>query len=354
MEMRRNPNNVDLPPNLYPASRGGWKYINPVDKVPTYWPASASKAEAIAAALELNTVLGQMSLAARVLGKGMTFKALFENHWAAICLYRKWKPITEKHYRGMMKNVIAELPGTLDSLELLRVSEFIDSHPANMANRYRTMLIILFRWARGKGFMHIENLAELSLRAPIEVQRERLTLDQFMAIYKCANTVTQRAMRLGLQTLQRRADLVAMRWSDIDNDTLKVRQSKTGAPLKITIGAPLQRVLSDCRDDVVSPFVIHQPSTAHANRVGGGLKPESLSRGFMRARALTGLFDDMPESARPTFHEIRALGADLYRMAGVDEKEIQALLGHSDIEMTRVYLSRHVDRWVEAVGGLDL
>lgn len=48
-----------------------------------------------------------------------------------------------------------------------------------------------------------------------------------------------------------------------------------------------------------------------------------------------------PNVDPPTLHEIRSLGASLYREAGWPEGQVQLLLGHSDIQMTRHYLEGH-------------
>ncbi len=60
---------------------------------------------------------------------------------------------------------------------------------------------------------------------------------------------------------------------------------------------------------------------------------------------------------KPTFHEIRALGADLARKSGWPEREIQKLLGHKTISMTEKYLDRHEINWdkIEPIhAGLDI
>ena len=50
----------------------------------------------------------------------------------------------------------------------------------------------------------------------------------------------------------------------------------------------------------------------------------------------------MPAAQRPTFHEIRGLGARLYRASGVAEDAIQALMTHSNRRTTQIYLERGV------------
>jgi hypothetical protein len=43
---------------------------------------------------------------------------------------------------------------------------------------------------------------------------------------------------------------------------------------------------------------------------------------------------------RPTFHEIRGLGARLYRSRGITESAIQALMTHAHQRATQIYLER--------------
>lgn len=55
-------------------------------------------------------------------------------------------------------------------------------------------------------------------------------------------------------------------------------------------------------------------------------------------RCKTGLFTDWETGAAPTFHEIRSLGARIYREQGQHKQYIQSLLTHSDQKTTQVYL----------------
>lgn len=62
----------------------------------------------------------------------------------------------------------------------------------------------------------------------------------------------------------------------------------------------------------------------------------------------------------PTFRESCSLGAHLYREAGrasglrepTVEQQIEALLGHKDIDMTRAYLAGHEPPWEDVDCGL--
>nr|WP_256348121.1 tyrosine-type recombinase/integrase [Pseudomonas yamanorum] len=56
-------------------------------------------------------------------------------------------------------------------------------------------------------------------------------------------------------------------------------------------------------------------------------------------RAGAGRFTSAGE--RPTFHEIRALGAWLFEQQGFAQEHIQGLMGHADVKMTEHYQSGH-------------
>jgi len=77
------------------------------------------------------------------------------------------------------------------------------------------------------------------------------------------------------------------------------------------------------------------------------LLPEQISRGFEDAREASKAF--VGAENPPTFHEIRSLGADLYRKKGWPEERIQALLAHAEPAMTRHYLKGHEAPWTDVI-----
>lgn len=58
-------------------------------------------------------------------------------------------------------------------------------------------------------------------------------------------------------------------------------------------------------------------------------------------------YESMSKAERPTFHEIRALGAWLYEQQGHAQEYIQALMGHADVKMTEHYQAGHEGKEVE-------
>jgi integrase len=49
-------------------------------------------------------------------------------------------------------------------------------------------------------------------------------------------------------------------------------------------------------------------------------------------------FAAIPEAERPSFHEVRGLGARLQKLRGRSLREVQELMTHSDPKTTQIYL----------------
>lgn len=244
------------------------------------------------------------------------------------------------------------------------VAKLLSGMPDVTANKYRSILAQLFRFAIAEG-LRDDNPAEGTLKRTEVVQRQRLTWNGYQTIHHIAPPWFQTAMDLALQTLQRREDLVWMRFDNerepgwLFVDQQKVEGYGTGH-IRIGIGAELRDVIGRCRDDVACPFLIHRKPEkrrrdymerkAHPFQVA----PEMLTRTFKELRDKANVGANLAAAQRPTFHEIRALGGDLYREAGWSEEAIQRLMGHSTPKMTRTYLDRRGAevRYVDAEAGL--
>ena len=60
---------------------------------------------------------------------------------------------------------------------------------------------------------------------------------------------------------------------------------------------------------------------------------------FEDSRESTGLWGNDPHP--PTFHEVRSLGSALYKRAGYATTDIQQMMAHTEIDMTKLYQSGH-------------
>ena len=183
-----------------------------------------------------------------------------------------------------------------------------------------------------------------------------LSKPQYDQIYDKAPDWLKIAMALALITLQRRGDLVRVRYSDLDSGVLQVVQAKTGkhghrAFLKIQSGTTLLDVIRQSREiRPLCPFIIHrlpkrrvpfQGQEHHAQITG-----EYLGKEFKKVRDSIPEIKDIPSVQRPTFHEIRALGGALYLEQGFSKEYVNLLMGHTSQKMTDEYTDQH-QNWTE-------
>lgn len=186
------------------------------------------------------------------------------------------------------------------------------------------------------------NVAEVTETVKRKVQRKRLSLEEFNAIFEKAPQIAewlQDAMLLALVSGQDRSTVGQWESDWIDGDVAIVRRTKTEARIAIplalrmdAIGMTLADVIARCKSTgIETKFLIHHRIRHVYVRPGSRVRFENFSQAFSNARDLAGITG---ENA-PTFHEIRSLSKRLYLdQGGVDTK---ALLGHSDDQTAALY-----------------
>ena len=118
--------------------------------------------------------------------------------------------------------------------------------------------------------------------------------------------------------------------------------------IKIAVTDQLEDIRRRSRtlDNTVSPYLVHRaPERRRRQWIEGKphwtyIEPMYLSKAFAEVRDKLEPFKSMRGAQRPGFHEIRGLGARLYRAAGISEEAIQALMTHSNPRTTQIYLDR--------------
>lgn len=362
--------NKSLPPNLYWDIRNQlFRYRRP-DKGSVH-SMGKDRAAAFTAAKKLNSMLmiGE-DLVAKVMGKKKTLKQYIDERFIPYVLpERELAENTQKKYIKMLEIVSEELGNFLiDSIDVLIVNNFLKNyqHAARQSNIFRNLLSLVFTYARAEGLINT-NPAKDTIKRKEKKKRQRMSLEQFNAIYESAGKKgwkwLQQAMDIGLITLQRREEVVNMKFTDVITEVigdktcelLQVIQQKTKnqgscAYIKMRIGDELAQVIQNCRNSTVnSPFIIHRkPSQIHKskNKVHHTqVLPDYLTDKFAEARDATGLFDAFEPLERPTFYEIRSLGIKLYEDSGMDA---QKLAGHTNRKMTEAYKKGHEIEWTYA------
>ncbi len=356
MPRTRKKRTRDLPANLYETGNGFYRYRHPQTK--RWHGMGSNRRDAIASAHKLNSeLLPAPDRTAKILKPRPTLNT-FLNTWENEILpsqplaeeTRKWYLRKLPHIRKALGHL------AVDTITVGDCATFLDSYGnTTQSNHFRAMLSIIFKQAIAKGLCS-DNPAAATLKKRVKVQRQRMTLEQFHAIRAHADDWLQNCINLGLLTLQRREDLASLMWSDVHDGFIWIQQRKvekwgTGN-LKIRITPEIQAILDRSNDGVESEHVIHRRAhrRVHAAKRTdlNAVLPGLITKHFAAARLASGIFpSDQASATLPSFHEIRALGANQLEAQGKPPELIQALLGHTTKAMTDVYLDRHQIRWVE-------
>lgn len=365
----RKRGNKDLPKNLY-SYRTGFVYKHPVTGV--RHGMGTDKRQAITAANLLNQKLGASTdLVARVLG-GQTVSEVIARFRAEYLPEKEYSSRTASEVEYRLKRYERELgASSWPGLTLASLSEWLKPLSREAYRKHRAQWIEIYKFACSVGLAE-KNIAEMTLqKKPAERVRKRWTLEQFQAVRDQAEPWLQVAMDLALLTLQRREDLVNMRYDHIEQGRLLVTQHKTGKRLAIKVGDSLDAVIKNARGlGLVCPYIIARRPIRDRRGKNGELLGRShhfqVAPGFLtkavaaardkalKADGITPLFDGYQAGELPTLHEFRSLGAHLYREAGFPEEYIQALLGHENAQMTAHYLDGHKIEYQEVSADLAL
>jgi integrase len=352
---------VSLPDNLY-ESGGYYTWRDPRTK--RKYGLGRDREQAIDQAAEANTELVRPSLVERInvpAGRSFAdFLPLYRESLKAKKLAPHTLTCRESHLRAALKALgdvdIGAGPEALAEVTR-RCATFLDGYTRQgkdrMAKAVRATLVDVFAAMLSAGWLPAVNPAQvLKVRAPT-VRRARLTLPDFLRIYEVAGTLDPwvcRSMELALVTLQRREDVALMTFRQITDGRLAVKQHKTAVRLRIplelrldAVGWSVGEIVARCRDDVVSPRLLHH--TRHQGRAkpGQGVHMQTLTTTFAWCRDQAGIRVEAGKTP-PTFHELRSLGIRLYQQQGYDP---QALAGHKDAATTAVYLDDRGAEWID-------
>lgn len=369
MTGRRKPGSGPLPPNLY---RNGayFQYRHPQTK--ERFGAGRDKAKAVAAARKLNdTLMGEQPeqpLVAKVLGVSpVTVHALIDRYVKERVPDKEWKPKTKDNMLGYLRRYRREF-GTkmVAAIDVKFMADFLDALDGRHAYlKHRSLLLDVFAFARAKGLISQNPVAEtLLVPAPPRV-RQRLDLAGFWAIHAGAPLFLKVAMELMLITLLRPCDAVHVKRSDVHDGLLRVSLRKTDsydAPvhLEIPMTSELEAVFQHAAGSgLVSPFVIHfRPKRKvkavwreHWTQIDEGY----LGRAFTEVRDALGLYAELRPAERPTLYEIRSLGVHVYeKVLGYPRSYTKALTGHTTEKMTGAYEAGHEVSYQRVAADLKL
>lgn len=366
MGRRRLAKFKNFPANLYQNPNGYFYYRNPRTKEQK--GLGRDKSVAFAEARAANDKLASLkpsSLADWVAGKTEYTVA-------------EWLPI----YRALWMEKVEPRPATvaasdvylrrlaecdfaarrLGDITTLMVAQYLEAYKvdrgAPSANQMRSKLSDVFRWAETQGLIEPgRNPVAATRPQKVVIARERMALEQFLAVREHASVWLRNAMDLALLTGQRREDIVTMKFADWKDGRLHVAQGKSGGKTRLALdggigisklGMSIADAVKQCRDLIASHYLVHHVRHHSSAKPGQRVSGQSVGQAFVAARDAAGIVTQ--EGRTPfTFHEIRSLAERLYREehGAVFAQEI---LGHKSAEMTSRYDDLRGDWKVVAAG----
>lgn len=351
------------PPNLHQNTAGYFYYRHPGTKKSR--GLGRDRATAFTEARAANAVLATLTksdLAAWVTGVNHPTLAEWVVTYKQLWVERAGPAVsTLKAHSKYLERIAASPMGwmKLPDITTEHASNFLDeikkTSGPGAATNIRSKLSDVFRTAETKG--HIKqgtNPVSATYTASNEVTRERLSLDQFLAIRAKATPLLVNAMNLALVTAQRREDIAEMKFADERGGDLHVVQGKGQGRVRIkldtsirltAVGLSIAEVIKQCRDSIVSAYMVHHTVASSRGRLGGQASLNYISSQFTEARKAAGIEAAEGRTA-VSFHEIRSLSERLYR-AEFGADFAQAILGHKNAKMTNEYDDLRGSGWNE-------
>lgn len=374
---RRSSKYKGLEPNLYPDPRklaSGdvvtyYRYKNPQSGVWTpFGRVTRERANSAARILNARLVPGA-DLVGKVLGTaGLNWSKILDRFEAEYPKWKTWGKRTAEEYQFKCNKFRKDLAARdFDTWLLQDLNTYIkDEFAGDGRIKARNVFIHIYAWACSEGICS-ENLAEKTLPpAAGKRRRQRMTPDLFNAVkaHKECPAWLACAMDLSLKTLQGGLEIALAEIADVGDGFLSFIRNKTKditerAYIRVHIDAELQAILDRCkRLPVHGDRLIRRARKRKKKDAGASwskVTRKRINEEFVRVRDLTGLVDSLPPERRPTFHEIRSLGArqlrkQLKARGWADKKAKEAanaLLAHTSIRMTEHYLAGGEPEWTE-------
>lgn len=282
------------------------------------------------------TELREFAMRADAIPKG-SFAWLIKQYRASE-EFKALAPATQLDYGKTLDLIEKELgpePYALTTRNMIKAVRDRYASKARKAHKIKQMVSCLYTWAADNdkvkaGYNPAKEIKRLKRRGGV---KEYVCWSEWEFDLFVANAIRPMitAAMLARYTGQRAEDIVRMVWTDFQGDVIRVRQSKTRAPLMIACHAKLRDYLNGIRRERGDSMTILTSAK------GLPYNANSLSSAIGRAvRAI----DDMP--ADRSIHGLRYMaGADMEE-AGCTVGEIESVLGHNTFKMALKYASQRL------------
>jgi integrase len=217
-----------------------------------------------------------------------------------------------------------------------------------LPNRVLTLVKTIFRYALSRDWIDASPIEGIE-RPKAEAERERvLSMEEAAAIWNAAGLLGfpfgQYLQTLAL-TAQRRTEVAAMRWSDVDPDAatwiIPAKETKSERAHLVPLSAPVVEILRHLPR--LGEFVFTHDGETH---ISGYAKAKARLDGFIAAAGA--------KVASWTLHDLRRTAATHMVRLGVSEEVVGRVLNHAPKGVTAKVYALHtyapekrsaLDRW---------
>lgn len=405
---RRAANNLNLPVGLYSKKLNGVTryYYRDHSGKEVYYPEQYPLPEIIEAVVRYNDK-HRTSIAA-IMDKKDKFNRRVEEVWPDIKKVMLKEKTDKGVAQGSIDTFMNDCTRFIEffakkftkQITLEQVNEFLDTYHKdasnNVRNRKTSFLQSVFAEFVDKSFMASNPALLKKFRPKAEKVRERLEVTEFEKILKAAPSFLQIAMRLSLQTTHAVNEVSVAKYEDchwftepmlfneltgayevpkgkFEHESLIYgmlrisrykNRGKDASNVEIPITYEIKSIIDDSKiDGVESPYIVHVAKQKTNKKRGKGgkwetvipkgcdhitqLTPSYISKEFSSVREALGLFPNLPNAAKPSFHEIRALSISILEFANNSfevSDDTSARAAHSDKKITKKYTTGR-EKW---------
>lgn len=191
-----------------------------------------------------------------------------------------------------------------------------------------SVLALVLAWAFDRGLVPAnpcERPGKLYRSTRVENVWSDADIEEF---FRAFPKVLHLPFQLALWTGQRQGDLLRLTWNDYDGTSIRLRQSKTGARVRIPLGGPIK----DSLDAEPKRAV-----TILTNTRGQPWKASSFQTAWQRAMK-DAKIDNL------TFHDLRGTAVTRLAVAGCEVPEIAAITGHTLRDVGAILGTHYLNR----------
>jgi integrase len=222
------------------------------------------------------------------------------------------------------------------------INQLSQKYAQGYVHRIRILIKSAFTEAQENGIITKNPARKLTVPAKPEKPRQAYTKDEVAAIVSHAENYKSERFAVGavilLFTGIRRGELLGLKWTDIDGDTLHIRRGvfmDGSTPTAEEYRAKTAHSIRDVPLPHIAKLMLDkiQPTGDYiiSGTKGNILDPHNFNRGYYR------FIDSVPGIRRLSPHCCRHTYATITLTAGANLRNVQSLLGHTDPKTTARY-----------------